>query len=599
MYEKFSKLDGTHPWRGVSPEGFVDYPVRYRKGGRVLFFNFFLAKEIGLIPPQHPNRMNPKLEEIILQTFSLRILNEHDWINKKRWPQDHFKDNLFMATRYLQSQHENKRGLTSGDGRSIWNGILQNRSTKFDVSSRGTGSTILSPGAQEAQNFIQTGSGQYGYSTGLADADEMLSSAIMSEIFFREGIPTERCLLVIDYKDGNSIGVRTAPNLIRPAHIFRYLKLEMKEDLRKSFDYFLRRQIENKVWKLPHARKARYQKALKYLTKTYAKIAAVLEEEYIFNWLAWDGDNILASGGVLDYGSIRQFAAKHDKYRYEDVDRFSSSLTEQRTEAKRLIQTFIQAVDFILGGEKCNIDHFKSHRLLKEFDRCFVMERQKRMLWRVGFESTQIQQLIRAHSSIVADFQKVLDYFELIKTNDGISRVPDGIDHPPVFLVRHILRILPLYILKRYNKKQWPMMPPEDFCRIMLASYVDQDDLALTETRRQKSIEFQESYQRLLKAAGIRTMTKVQHLVDRSAVINYAYRRTGDGLTWIVKSAIKLRYQMNRDELQEAIERFIQSQVLIPGKWKPIQPHELEGNSLKVRLLRTIQEKLEIYHDTI
>jgi len=38
-------------------------------------------------------------------------------------------------------------------------------------------------------------------------------------------------------------------------------------------------------------------------------MAAVLEEEYIFNWLAWDGDNLLASGAILDYGSIRQFAA--------------------------------------------------------------------------------------------------------------------------------------------------------------------------------------------------------------------------------------------------------------------------------------------------
>ena len=67
-----------------------------------------------------------------------------------------------------------------------------------------------------------------------------------------------------------------------------------------------------------------------YLSETYAKLAAVMEEEYIFNWLAWDGDNMLASGGILDYGSIRRFAAKHNKYRYEDVDRFSTCLSEQR-----------------------------------------------------------------------------------------------------------------------------------------------------------------------------------------------------------------------------------------------------------------------------
>ena len=30
---------------------------------------------------------------------------------------------------------------------------------------------------------------------------------------------------------------------------------------------------------------------------------------------------MLASGAILDYGSIRQFAAKHGWYRFKDVDR--------------------------------------------------------------------------------------------------------------------------------------------------------------------------------------------------------------------------------------------------------------------------------------
>ena len=43
MYEKFKELDGTHPWREVSPDGFIDYQARYRQKGRVLYFNFPLA----------------------------------------------------------------------------------------------------------------------------------------------------------------------------------------------------------------------------------------------------------------------------------------------------------------------------------------------------------------------------------------------------------------------------------------------------------------------------------------------------------------------------------------------------------------------------
>ena len=159
----------------------------------------------------------------------------------------------------------------------------------------------------------------------------MLGSAVMSEIFYRQGIPTERCLAVIGFPDATAIGVRSAPNLIRPAHMFRYLKQGRREELKASVDYFIDREIENGFWQIPSDDpKERYTKALDYFARSYAKLAALLEEEYIFNWLSWDGDNMLASGAVLDYGSIRQFAAKHDKYRYKDVDRYSASLAEQR-----------------------------------------------------------------------------------------------------------------------------------------------------------------------------------------------------------------------------------------------------------------------------
>ena len=94
-------------------------------------------------------------------------------------------------------------------------------------------------------------------------------------------------------------------------------------------------------------------------------MAAVLEEEYIFNWLAWDGDNMLASGAILDYGSVRQFAAKHDKYRFKDVDRYSASLTEQRSWARLIVQTFAQAMAFVCSGEKQN---------LRAVQRCWLSE---------------------------------------------------------------------------------------------------------------------------------------------------------------------------------------------------------------------------------
>jgi hypothetical protein len=168
MYEKFKEVDGTHPWRNVSPDGYVDYPVRYRPHGRVVYFNFPLAREMGLVPSDHPPNINKELEQVILDTFSLVIINEYDVAKGTKFPPETIKPKPYMATRYLQTQHRNRQGKTSGDGRSIWNGYVKSESLIFDISSRGTGATILSPGAQHANGAIATGDFTHGYSSGLA-----------------------------------------------------------------------------------------------------------------------------------------------------------------------------------------------------------------------------------------------------------------------------------------------------------------------------------------------------------------------------------------------------------------------------------------------
>src|SRR5687767_4114528 len=448
MYEKFKELDGTHPWRNVSPDGYVDYRARYRPQGRVLFFNFPLAKEMGLIADDHPSSINKDLEQVILDTFSLRIINEYDLEHGTKFPPDSVRPKPFMATRYLQTQHRNKQGKTSGDGRSIWNGYLRTSNLIFDISSRGTGATMLSPGAQKSDGAVKTGDESYGYSSGLAELDEMVGSAVMSEIFYRQGIPTERCLAVIGFTDGSAIGVRSAPNLIRPAHIFRYLKQGRHAELKASLDYFIKREVGNHFWKVPLSGPAKYKRALNYLARSYGKMAALLEEEYIFNWLAWDGDNMLASGAILDYGSIRQFAAKHDKYRYEDVDRFSASLSEQRHWAREITKVFAQAVRFILTGRKPNLRRFKDARCLAEFDRAFDRERDRRLLRRLGFAPGQVARLMREGRDEIAALRQALAFFEDRKVARGMERLPDGVTHRPVFLIRSLLRRLPEYYVE-------------------------------------------------------------------------------------------------------------------------------------------------------
>lgn len=602
-YDQFTKIDGAHPWRDISPEGYKDYPARYRKGGRVLYFNFELAKELRLIPQKHPHQLTSQLHEIILKTFSMQIINEFDQKYKKRLVKDHFSGQQYMATRYLQVQHKNKQGKTSGDGRSIWNGVIKTKERIFDISSRGTGATSLSPGAQETKKFIATGNQKHGYASGLAELDEMLGSAIMSEIFYKRGIPTERCLTVIDFKNKTSIGVRTAPNLIRPAHMFRYLKSNCWQELKDSFEYFLERQENNGSLKLPKNLLRRYAKALQYLAQVYAKLAAVMEEEYIFNWLSWDGDNMLAHGGILDYGSIRQFAAKHNKYRYEDVDRFSTCLTEQKYWARRTLQTFVQAVDFILSKEKKSIECFKNDSSLKLFDQYFECERQQHLLRKIGFTPEQSKKLLRYHQDKVNDFRKLINYFEDIKTVKGQRQVADGINHPPVFLIRDILRELPCFLQEALasikSNKKWPVMPVEQFCKIMAASYIEEEDITMTKIRGQKALAFQKVYHSLIKSVGTSVYVIIKNIAKRSAIINYAYRSTGDGLVWVVNETIKVRDQMDRGDIQEVLDRFIESQILIPEKVRPILPEDLKGNSKKARLLRALHKNMQEFYETI
>jgi len=601
MYEKFEEIDGRHPWRDVSPDGYIDYQARYRPNGRVLFFNFPLAKEMGLIPPDHPSSINKDLEHAILNTFSLQIINEYDIQKGRKFPPETIKPHPFMATRYLQTQHRNRQGKTSGDGRSIWNGCVKSENLLFDISSRGTGATILSPGAQEVEGFIPTGDYAHGYSSGLADLDEMLGSAVMSEIFYRQGIPTERCLAVIGFPDTTAIGVRTAPNLIRPAHMFRYLKQGRHQELKASVDYFIDREIENGFWQIPDGAE-RYGKALDYFARSYAKLAALLEEEYIFNWLSWDGDNMLASGAVLDYGSIRQFAAKHDKYRFKDVDRYSASLAEQRRWARTLVQVFAQAMAFVESGVKENLNNFRNAGCLRVFDEAFAMEREQRMLWRIGFTSEQINYLMTNAQKEIRDFDRSLSYFEDRKVKKGVEKLPDGFTHNPVFLIRNLLRLLPAYYvaqsITRVDETS-AYMPDEMFCGSMAASYVAKRDLEGTPARVAQIRQFQECYLKLVAALGGPFDLVLKTLQERSAVINHRHRITGDAVTWIIEEVIAMKGKIRIDGLQDAIDAFIDSQVLIPGKWQPVPPAKLNSNTLKSQLLQKIQQNLETYKESI
>src|SRR5436190_9702275 len=322
----------------------------------------------------------------------------------------------------------------------------------------------------------------------------------------------------------------------------------------------------------------------------------------LFRSLAWDGDNMLASGAILDYGSIRQFAAKHDKYRFKDVDRFSASLAEQRYWARVIVQTFAQAMGFICSGEKKNLRAFKDAGCLNVFDSAFENESNYRILWRIGFTPEQISRLMQTAPKEIKEFHRSLTYFEDLKVSKGIEKLPDGFTHKPVFLIRNLLRQLPAYYVAQAMRSaidESAYMPDDIFLRVMAASYVGKRDLRLTRSRRAQVKNFQQCYLRLIAALDGPFDEVMKTLQDRSAIINHRHRITGDALVFIIEVVIAISGKIKMNGLQEALEAFIDSQVLVPGVWQPIAPEQLKPKTLKSRLLITIQQNLEEYKESI
>jgi uncharacterized protein YdiU (UPF0061 family) len=310
-YRAFATIDGRHPYRDAVPGGSVDYRARRRHDGELAYFNYALAREMGLIRASHPDRLTAGLRRAVLDAFALTIINEYDIAHGLRVKPADRLPHPYMATRYLQLQHPGRRGTTSGDGRSVWNGTWRHGGVTWDLSSCGTGVTRLCPATAETKRFYKSGSRRASYGCGTAAVDEGLSAALMSETFHRNGIATERVLAVIAFPGGFAINVRAARNLLRPSHLFAPLKQNDLPRLRAVVDYAIGRERANGV--LPATRSAAdgYRAFGEWVARSFARAAASFEREYIFCWLDWDGDNVLLDGSIIDYGSVRQFGLFH------------------------------------------------------------------------------------------------------------------------------------------------------------------------------------------------------------------------------------------------------------------------------------------------
>ena len=569
-YPHFTKINGEHPFKTQVPDGRIEYRVRTKKGGRVAFLNFDLAKQMGLLPKDHAPVLNPDLEAQILETFGLQIINEWDIDNDIKVSPEEIRPHTYMATRYLQLQHPDKSGRTSGDGRTMWNGTIRHQGVTWDVSSCGTGGTRLSPAVNIHKKFFQTGDPAISYGCGCSEVGEGLETLFFSEVMEQNRVRTERLLAIVEYEKGLAINVRANPNLMRPSHFFNHLKQGNLKALRQVTDYYIERQAINGQWPDLRAKPAaeKYGQFLERVSRAFAETAARFEDEHIFCWLDWDGDNILMDGGIIDYGSIRQFGLFHSEYRYDDVQRFSTTIVEQKQKAKYIVQCFAQAVDALLKGRKRPLGNFKEHAALKRFEEVFEECKYRNLLHKVGFADKVADGIYKQHLNELRVFRRAYTFFERAKSQRGVYKVADGITRDAVFCMRDILREFPQLMLTRGKA-----LAPEDFIEIIRSSYAKKSDLRLTPLMLRQIARFQTSYLKLMDIAAKQTrQERSKTLLDvtmRSSVINKYDRVTGDSISHVVDKASKCRPKLRAEEVYHLARAFADYQTMDPDRPRP------------------------------
>lgn len=560
-YDKIRAIDGRHPFKEAVPEAYVEYQVRIRNRGKVRFFNFPLAKEMGIIPASHTHQLSTELSRVLLETFGIIIINEYDLAHQIKFRLEDIKENTYMATRYLQLQHPDRKGLHSGDGRSIWNGYAMHRGKTWDITSCGTGATRLSPATALKKVFFRSGDPSVSYGCGYSTLSEGIIDILFSEILSRNNVSTERVLCVIEYPGGFSVTVRAGLNLIRPSHFFNHLKQGNWQSLKAVTDYFIDRQVSNGLWKKP--RRNRYDELLRHMTETFAMIAANFEAQYIFCWLDWDGDNILADGGIIDFGSVRQFGLYFHEYRFDDDERWSTTIKEQKNKARYTVQCFAQIVDFIKTGRKRKLQEFRNHPCLQRFHQIYAQRKRELLLWRLGLKTSERRDLMRLHPKLIERFEKTFSSLEQKKTKSGPDPVPDGINWHVLFSMRRLITILS----ENYGSNPH-LLDPMALLQLIRAHNVLADEVELSRHLSQQLLSIQHLYQELIRAlVKIRRSSPAQLMAGirpRAKLINREDRITGDSLCLIGEKFVRLAKDLDSKSFHALLESFIEQQILNP-----------------------------------
>ena len=558
-YSNFKLIDGSHPFKEAAPLCYVDYQARVRHGGKVSWFNFELARKMGLISATHANELNAELETMILDTFSMIIINEHDIIHGKKYPEHEIKKGRYMATRYLQLQHKSKQGVTSGDGRSVWNGHVKHDGVTWDISSCGTGATCLSPATDKHGKFFKTGDKEVSYGCGYSKLHEGLLDVIFSEVLAARGVRTERILAVIEYPGSFAVTVRAGQNLFRPSHFFNHIKQGRIDRLKSVLDFYIDRQIQNKVFPSDLSAKDKYHYFLRWVSERFAEASARFEEDYLFCWIDWDGDNIMADGGIIDFGSVRQFGIFHHEYRFDDDERWSTNIKEQKIKARYTVQVFAQCVDAVINQSKRGLESFENSSACQLFDRSFKRYKSKFLLERLGFSSHFSEEVAQKNPGWFRLLQQSFYHLEMKKSSSGVIKVPDGKTWIPLYNMRSFSRDLISNALKDHEEG------------MQLAKLSLKVSTLPAKFNKLDHTTLNDHVERILKSCriGLTSSQKskldqensAEKISERAWSQNHPQRITGDGACIVAEYIQRKRSGVSRDVIYQLVQMFVLDQV--------------------------------------
>jgi len=294
-------------------------------------------------------------------------------------------------------------------------------------------------------------------------------------------------------------------------------------------------------------------------------------------------------GGIIDYGSVRQFGLYHHEYRFDDTDRWSTTIPEQKRKARYIVQTFIQMSDFLVRGKKNPIQHFTRHTLLTVFDQEFEHTLYRHLLYKIGFNESHREYLFKEHQDLIKNFKGVCSYFEKAKSKRGPHKVLDGRTWDAIYCMRDILRELPAHLFEKEA-----IMPPKVFMETIASSYANKRDRTFNEAKTRKIHEFQKRYRALVQQTA-KTFKKTERKIllelgMRSSIINQYDRITGNSILEVTDKVLRERKRLSFDEMQKVIHDFIYYQKMRPDLDTKKEMKTL--NSVEERRTQQVMDKI-------